>query len=81
MVLFIFLQLKILLNQNRISGKIEGIMPEFTNVEIDEIDDWIIAETLMKKYCINNTFNSKIKYLFSDVDGVLTDSGMYYFNK
>ncbi len=68
-------------SENRISGKIGSyIMPEFTNVEIDEIDDWIIAETLMKKYCIKNTFNSDIKYLFTDVDGVLTDSGMYYFN-
>ena len=39
-------------SENRISGKIGNyIMPEFT-VEIDEIDDWIIAETLMKKYIV-----------------------------
>tara|TARA_B100000963_G_scaffold362023_1_gene402208 strand:+ start:2274 stop:3428 length:1155 start_codon:yes stop_codon:yes gene_type:complete len=72
---------KIMKSKNRISGKIGNyIMPEFTYIEIDEIDDWIIAETLMKKYCIKNTLSSEIKYLFSDVDGVLTDSGMYYFN-
>lgn len=72
---------KIIKSKNRISGQIGNyIMPEFSNVEIDEIDDWIIAETLMKKYCIKNPIKSEIKYLFSDVDGVLTDSGMYYFN-
>jgi YrbI family 3-deoxy-D-manno-octulosonate 8-phosphate phosphatase len=66
--------------QNRLSGKI-GIyeMPEYTGIEIDEEDDWLIAEKIMNKYSLNvNQDFPKIKYVFSDVDGVLTDSGMYY---
>ncbi len=66
---------------NRISGDI-GIyeMPEFTSVEIDDIEDWIVAEQLMKKNVLvaDKTDFSKIKIFLSDVDGVLTDAGMYY---
>jgi N-acylneuraminate cytidylyltransferase len=66
---------------NRISGKI-GIceMPEYTFVEIDEPEDWIIAERLFLKnnYALNNYDFSQIKIFLSDVDGVLTDAGMYY---
>ena len=68
----------ILTNKNRISGNI-GIseMPEFTAVEIDEEEDWIVAESLMKKFILNQK-KHKIKLVISDVDGVLTDAGMYY---
>lgn len=66
---------------NRISGKI-GIceMPEYTFVEIDEPEDWIIAERLfIKNNQIKSHYDfSKIKIFLSDVDGVLTDAGMYY---
>ena len=69
---------------NRISGNI-GIceMPEYTFVEIDEPEDWIIAERLFLKnnYTLNNYDFSKIKIFLSDVDGVLTDAGMYYTEK
>lgn len=69
----------ILENKNRISGKIGvSIMPEYTAVEIDEEEDWIIAESLMKKFILNNHFKEKIKIVITDVDGVLTDAGMYY---
>lgn len=67
-------------NQNRLSGKI-GVyeMPEHTSIEIDEEHDWIQAENLMHKY---HPFFQKskpeIKLFLSDVDGVLTDAGMYY---
>ena len=65
----------------RISGNI-GIykMPDYSSIEIDEIEDWIVAEVLMKRFVINKQFPdfSKIKILLSDVDGVMTDSGMYY---
>lgn len=66
----------------RISGKI-GIMtmPEVTAFEIDEPDDWIILESLVSKYRTDSspvTTFSNIKILLSDVDGVLTDAGMYY---
>ena len=70
----------IIKNNNRISGNI-GIceMAEHTYIEIDEQDDWIIAEKLFLKYHKNqlNTFDN-IKLFLSDVDGVLTDAGMYY---
>ncbi|MGV3279119.1 cytidylyltransferase domain-containing protein [Rickettsiales bacterium LUAb2] len=36
-------------NQNRLSGKISIFeMPEFTGLELDEPDDWLIAEQFMK---------------------------------
>ena len=70
----------IIKTKNRVSGKI-GIyeMPEYTATEIDEPDDWLILENLMKKYVLkSNCEYNKIKLVLSDVDGVLTDSGMYY---
>lgn len=70
----------ILKHQNRISGNIGVyIMPEFTAVEIDEEEDWIIAESLMRKYILSDNKKTKnIKLFVSDVDGVMTDAGMYY---
>lgn len=64
---------------NRLSGKI-GIyeMPEYTATEIDEPDDWIVLENLMRKYVLSQKVNSKIKLFISDIDGTLTDGGMYY---
>lgn len=65
--------------KNRISGKI-GVyeMPEFTSIELDENEDWIIAESLMKKHILGNKKIKNIKLFVSDVDGVMTDAGMYY---
>lgn len=69
---------------NRLSGKI-GIyeMPEYTATEIDEPDDWIILENLMKKHILTNNRKdfSDIRLVLTDVDGVLTDGGMYYSEK
>ena len=71
----------ILDNGNRLGGKI-GIyeMPEYTATEIDEPDDWIILENLMRKYVLAHQIETKItiKLLLSDIDGTLTDGGMYY---
>lgn len=71
----------ILDSKNRLSGKI-GIyeMPEYTATEIDEPDDWIILENLMYRHILCNQKNdySKIKLFLTDVDGTLTDAGMYY---
>ena len=68
-------------SKNRISGDI-GIyqMPEYTYTEIDEPEDWIVAESLMKRFVLKNEELdfSNIKLFLSDVDGVLTDAGMYY---
>lgn len=65
--------------KNRLSGKIAiHEMKEYTAVEIDEHDDWIIAEKLMYKYILSQKPKAKIKLFLSDVDGTLTDAGMYY---
>jgi N-acylneuraminate cytidylyltransferase len=66
-------------NKNRLSGKVViHEMKEFTSVEIDEEDDWIIAEKLMHKHILSKRPKSRIKLFLSDVDGTLTDAGMYY---
>lgn len=42
----------IIKDKNRLSGKISVFeMPDYTATEIDEPDDWIILENLMRKYC------------------------------
>ena len=65
--------------QNRLSGKIAIYeMDEYTSIEIDEQDDWIIKEQLMKRYFLPNKQKQKIKLFLTDVDGTLTDAGMYY---
>lgn len=72
---------KILENGNRLGGRI-GIyeMPEYTAAEIDEPDDWIILESLMRRHVLSKHPKTKkqIKLFLSDVDGTLTDGGMYY---
>ena len=72
---------KVRKNKNRISGNI-GIyqMPDYSYFEIDEPEDWIISESLMKHFILKDKKRdfSAIKLFLSDVDGVLTDSGMYY---
>lgn len=67
-------------HMNRLSGHISIYeMPEYTAVEIDEEDDWIILEQLMKKHVlVSKNKSNKIKLFLSDVDGTLTDAGMYY---
>lgn len=66
-------------HQNRLSGNIAIYeMAEYSAVEIDEADDWLIAEKLMHKYILSARPKSAIKLFLSDVDGTLTDAGMYY---
>lgn len=69
----------ILNDKNRLSGNI-GIyeMPEYTFTEIDEIEDWIIAEKIFTKNRKDKLAKKRIAMLLTDVDGVLTDTGMYY---
>ncbi|MDR2179197.1 MAG: acylneuraminate cytidylyltransferase [Synergistaceae bacterium] len=67
----------LLTHRNRLGGKIAVYsMPKDTAVEIDEPEDWAIVEQLLKKRSSQNL--GHIKMLITDVDGVLTDSGMYY---
>jgi N-acylneuraminate cytidylyltransferase len=68
-------------SENRISGNIGVyVMPDYSSIEIDEPLDWLVAESLMKQCIIKRQEYdfSKIKIFLSDVDGVLTDAGMYY---
>jgi YrbI family 3-deoxy-D-manno-octulosonate 8-phosphate phosphatase len=68
-------------HRNRLSGKVAVYeMPEHTAIEIDEEDDWIIAERLMRKHVLPQleTPARDIKLFLCDVDGTLTDAGMYY---
>jgi YrbI family 3-deoxy-D-manno-octulosonate 8-phosphate phosphatase len=66
-------------DKNRLSGKISIYeMEEFTATEIDENDDWTVAESLMRKYIFSDKFRPIIKLFLSDVDGTLTDASMYY---
>ena len=64
-----------------LSGNI-GIyeMPEYTGIEIDEEQDWIFAESLCKQLGLLKYISTSnhIRLLLTDVDGVLTDAGMYY---
>ena len=69
--------------QCRISGNVDLYeMREDTYFEIDEKTDWIIAEQLKRRQLEDSRLNyidfNKINLLISDVDGVLTDAGMYY---
>lgn len=69
----------IISSKNRLSGKISIYeMEEYKYIEIDEDVDWIIAENIMKKYSKVYNDRKKIKVFLSDVDGTLTDAGMYY---
>ena len=64
----------------RISGKtIKYEMSDKTYYEIDEEIDWIVNEAIMKNEIIKlGEKKFSIKLFATDVDGVLTDSGMYY---
>ena len=66
--------------KNRLCGNIYCYeMPEYSGWEIDEDDDWIIVEQIIKKYKSSKfDYSKKIKLFITDVDGVLTDLGMYY---
>ena len=73
----------ILDNGNRLGGRI-GIyeMPEYTATEIDEPDDWAVLESLMRRHvlsrCVQKKEPLRVKLFLTDVDGTLTDGGMYY---
>lgn len=68
------------LSKNRVTGNIAIYeMPSHTGLEIDETEDWVIAEALMQSKEKNSMPKSEdIKLFMTDVDGTLTDAGMYY---
>lgn len=67
-------------SKNRLSGKIAIYeMPEHSAFEIDEPDDWMIMEELFSRHILTLDVDKKpVKLFLSDVDGVMTDAGMYY---
>ena len=67
-------------SKNRLCGNIKAyIMPEDTAVEIDEPEDFLILEMLMKKrFGKTDSTKPEIKMVLTDCDGCLTDGGMYY---
>lgn len=68
--------------QNRISGNIKAYeMHEESAFEIDEPNDWIVVESLLREREIHIDAVKKIqeiKMFLTDCDGCLTDAGMYY---
>ena len=66
--------------KNRISGNIKTVeMDQDTFLEVDEPNDWVIIEALMKKKGIVAPLEiPTIKMFLTDCDGCLTDGGMYY---
>jgi len=75
---YITAKTSLLNSKNRLSGKIELYeMDEKAYFEIDEPSDWVIVEKFLKHQNISKQKND-IKLFLTDVDGVLTDAGMYY---
>jgi N-acylneuraminate cytidylyltransferase len=73
---------KLLKHNCRISGNIDCVvMPEESYFEIDEPEDWLIVEALLKRKFLKKYDLKNIKILLTDSDGVLTDGGMYYTEK
>ncbi|MDD4149897.1 MAG: N-acylneuraminate cytidylyltransferase [Bacteroidales bacterium] len=73
----------VITEKNFISGGIEVyVMSENTALELDEPPDWKIGEILMsERENVTKSIKTEIKLFLSDVDGVLTDAGMYYSEK
>lgn len=53
-------------------------MPAHTAVALDELDDWDVVEALMRRHVLSPDLASRnIRLVLSDVDGVMTDGGVY----
>lgn len=65
---------------HRLPGVVHPVvMPEYTAVELDEEDDWLVAESLLRRHALALVGPGRpIRMFLTDVDGVLTDGGMYY---
>lgn len=70
-------------SKNRVSGNIKAVeMDEDSFMEIDEPEDWEVIEALMQKRdSKKNKIIPKTGLFLTDVDGCLTDGGMYYSEK
>lgn len=75
--------LDILRTGNRLNGNIAIYeMQEYQGIELDEPIEWEIAQMLMRHYqhdrLVRDSDMAHIRLFASDVDGTLTDGGMYY---
>ena len=69
----------IISEKSLLSGEIEPfIMNKDTSLEIDEPNDIILAEKLLRKRVIDKVSKADYKMFLCDCDGTLTDGGMYY---
>ena len=76
----------LLANNSRLFGRIIAhVMAEESLVELDEPADWTVVEAFLKQRASGPDVRAdfarrarSIKVVLTDVDGVLTDSGMYY---
>lgn len=78
---YIFDADKFLEHRSRLYGDITYYeMGEESYVELDEPHDWALVETLLfqKQKPLPKIDMSSVKLFVTDVDGVLTDAGMYY---
>ncbi len=68
--------------RNRLHGDVlPHEMAEHSVLELDEPDDWLIGEALMRRHGgVTQLPPPKLALVLTDVDGVLTDGGMYYGN-
>jgi N-acylneuraminate cytidylyltransferase len=75
--IYVFKKEVLLTDENRLGGKIiQYEMPKWMSLEIDEEDDFKLAEFLMRtKYPKQKPKN--IKLVIFDVDGVFTDGSVY----
>jgi N-acylneuraminate cytidylyltransferase len=73
----------LLRSQCRLTGQVGLVeMDEASYYEIDEPADWLIVESLLQRRQAQKRdaadAASRIRLVASDVDGVMTDAGMYY---
>ena len=73
----------LLTNKNRINGTTKAIvMNELDSIDIDYEDDFNLVETIILNLKCGNVSSCEnlknTKLLITDVDGVMTDCGMYY---
>ena len=68
----------LLKEKNRLGGKIIFyVMPKWMSLDIDEEDDFKMAEFLMRTKYLEKLKPKNIKLVIFDVDGVFTDGGVY----
>ena len=60
---------------------LEDVMSEIQRPKIDEYDDWIVAEAIMRKHIPASNSKAAVKLFLSDVDGNVINRRPCYFIK